>query len=512
MTDEFPDSILFGIGEMVAARMGLHFPRERWNALESALKKAAKPLGFQDVVSLSHWLLASPQEETRVECLAPYLTIGETHFFRDEKLFRAFEDHLVPQLTASRGTYGRRLRFWSAGCATGEEPYSIAIVLKETIKQLADWHVTILATDINRDFLEKAAQGAYSQWSFRVVPERVRQYYFTRNGDGYRIAEDIKKMVTFRYLNLAIDDYPHTANDTESMDVIFCRNVLMYFTPERQTAIVERLFRCLTNDGLLVVSPAEASIVEHPHLVPENVPGTVLFRKSDKPKPMFEGFQFVLPESVPQICLDTTPDFLRLPWPPENEEEVSEILPFLAEVAPVPVEVSPGPGRDRYELALELYHRGDYPAVIAELLPGFDPDKEPLDDSSGAALLLSKAFANKGDLQDALKWSQKAVADEKLNPEGHYLHGAILQEMDRIEEAVLAMNRAVFLDPDLVVAHFALGNLFQRRGKRKDRDRHYRIALGILRRYAADDTVPASEGMTAGRLSELIEALSRKES
>lgn len=496
---------------MVAARMGLHFPRERWNALESALKKAAKPLGFNDAASLSNWLLASPRDETRVECLAPYLTIGETHFFRDEKLFRALEELLVPQLTASKSAYGRRLRFWSAGCATGEEPYSIAIVLKETIKQLADWHVTILATDINRDFLERAEQGEYSPWSFRVVPERVRQCYFTRNGDGYRIVDDIKKMVTFRYLNLAIDDYPDSAGDTENMDVIFCRNVLMYFTPERQTAVLERLFRCLSNDGLLVVSPAEASIVEHPLLVPENVPGTVLFRKSDRPKPMFNGFQFVLPDPIPRICVDSAPDFLPLPWPLEDEEEVSEILPFLAEVPPPAVEVSSALGANPYEVALELYNRGDYPAVIAELLPIFDRNNEQLDDSGGTALLLSKAFANKGDLEDALKWSQKAVADDKLNPEGHYLHGIVLQEMDRIEEAVLAMNRAVFLDPDLVMAHFALGNLFQRKGKRKDRDRHYRIALGILKRYAADNTVPASEGMTAGRLSELIETLSRKE-
>lgn len=511
MVDELTESLLCRIGEVVAGHMGLHFPRERWNALESALRKAAPSLGFRDSVSLARWLVEPPLEEARLERLTPFLTIGETHFFRDEKLFRAFEEQLLPQLMASRVREGRRLRFWSAGCATGEEPYSIAIVLNKTIPQLTDWLVTILATDINRDFLKKAVKGVYSQWSFRVVPERVQQCYFTSNGEGYRIVGDIKKMVKFGHLNLAGCDYPHPSNDTEAVDVIFCRNVLMYFTPEWQKRVVDQLFRSLADDGLLVVSPAEASIIDHPQLVSENVPGTVLFRKSDKPRPRFNGLLFAVPEQEPEPWDDSAPDFIPLPWPTVEDDATLVIPQLIVEAPDVDSADALAQERDTYEEALELYDRGDYPAVVSKLLPVSGPGEEEAEDSGRVAFLLSKAYANQGDLEEALEWSQRAVIEDKLNPESHYLHGTILHEMGRIEDAVLAMKRAVFLDPDFVVAHFALGILHRQRGRFKDRDRHYRIALTILSRYSSDDTVPASEGITAGRLSELIEAMSRKE-
>jgi chemotaxis protein methyltransferase CheR len=125
--------------------------------------------------------------------------------------------------------------------------------------------------------------------------------------------------------------------------------------------------------------------------------------------------------------------------------------------------------------------------------------------------LLARAYANQGRLDEALEWSEKTIAADKLNSDFHYLHGTILQEKGRFDEAVTSMTRAVFLEPNLVMAHFALGNLARLGARQKDAERHYRVALRILEKFGEDSAVPAAEGMTAGKLTELILAITTKE-
>ena len=165
--------------------------------------------------------------------MASYLTIGETYFFRVEPDFNALENHILPELIHLRKDTGKYLRIWSAASSTGEEPYSLAILVRKLIPDIKDWNITILATDINTRSLAKAEKGIYGNWSFRNNPEWLKKIYFTPLLDErYQINRNIKDMVSFFYLNLARDTYPSLLNNTNGMDIIFCRNVLMYFTPE----------------------------------------------------------------------------------------------------------------------------------------------------------------------------------------------------------------------------------------------------------------------------------------
>ena len=179
------------------------------------------------------WLLSSePPSRNQIEILASYLTIGETYFFREKQTFEILEERILADLIKTRRQNERRLRIWSAGCCTGEEPYSIAMLLSKMLPDLKDWNISILATDINPRFLHKASEGVYSKWSFRDCPQGVKERYFRKaKEDRLEILPDIKKMVTFSYLNLVEDSYPSLSNCTNAMDVIFCRNVLMYFAP-----------------------------------------------------------------------------------------------------------------------------------------------------------------------------------------------------------------------------------------------------------------------------------------
>jgi len=164
-----------------------------------------------------------------------------------------------------------------------------------------------------------------------------------------------------------------------------------------------------------------------------------------------------------------------------------------------------------YRQAFAVYEIGQYADAVGRLTDILADPALDLGERCASMTLLSKAYANLGRLEEALEWSEKTVATDKLNPRSHYFHGTILQEQGRLHDAVSSMNKAVFLDPNLVAAHFALGNLLRQLGKPKESDRHFRTALVILHQYGENDLVPASDGLTAGRLTDIIVSTTQKE-
>ena len=285
------ENLLFHLSEFVAAQIVLHFPRERWHDLERGIRSAAPELGFKDVESCIRWLISSPLTRNQIEILASHLTVGETYFFRDKRSFEILEEHILPELIRSRRGTEQRLRIWSAGSATGEEPYSIAILLNKIIPDLKDWNVTILATDINPHFLQRASEGTYSEWSFRDTPRWLKERYFKKTeASRFEIRTPVKQMVTFSYLNLAEDTYPSFLNNTNAMDIIFCRNVLMYLAPERARRVIRNLYRSLVDGGWLIVSPSETSHVLFSQFVTVNFPSVILYKKDGKLPQMTEAF------------------------------------------------------------------------------------------------------------------------------------------------------------------------------------------------------------------------------
>ena len=204
MTRHLSERLLTGLSEFVTERFGLHFPRKRWHDLERRICVTARELGCKDTGECLRLFLEAEPTPAQVEVLARQLTIGETYFFREQKSFELLERSILPELIAARRGKEQRLRLWSAGCSTGEEPYSLAILLSRLLPDLKEWNVTILATDLNPHSIGKATRGVYSDWSFRGTPPWLRERYFSRHGEnGYAIAAAIRKMVTFACLNLA---------------------------------------------------------------------------------------------------------------------------------------------------------------------------------------------------------------------------------------------------------------------------------------------------------------------
>ncbi|TAL80644.1 MAG: protein-glutamate O-methyltransferase CheR, partial [Bacteroidetes bacterium] len=279
MKYDLTDNELLKVCELISANLGLHFPVERWAMLGRNLSLAAHEFGFQSTNGFIPWLLTSELNKNQINILASYLTVTETYFWREPQVFTALTDHILPELIRSKKKGDKSIRIWSAGCSTGEEAYSLAITLHKTIPKIKDWNISILATDINPKALEKARAGTYGPWSFRNTPDWIRTGYFHHHEDRkYEIIPEVKKIVTFSCHNLTGDDI---FSDIENkMDIIFCRNVLMYFTPGWINRISKNLYHSLSEYGWLVVASSELSSQVFPQFTAVNFPGAVLYTKA----------------------------------------------------------------------------------------------------------------------------------------------------------------------------------------------------------------------------------------
>lgn len=472
------------LSAFVSERMGLHFPRERREDLERGIAGAAREFGFADAAACAGWLLATPPTPERLRVLARHLTVGETYFFRDPETLGVLAGETLPALIRARRGREQRLRIWSAACASGEEPYSLAILLHQLLPDLSDWQVTITATDINEYALRKAAAAVYGEWSFRAAPPEFRERYFRRRADGrFALLPAIARLVNFAHLNLAEDGYPSLATGTNAMDIVFCRNVLMYFEPSRIRAVVGKLHHALVEGGWLIVGPSEASQeLFRNFFVAVNRPGTILYRK--------RGEGFAVEAGIP-------PDA-----PPAVRAEAERSAGPAAE-PPAP----PAPAPEPLTLAESLYAQGCYQDVADVLLAA----SAGRPSAPRVLSLLARASANRGDLDGALAWCERWIAADRLAPSPRYLRAVVLLERGDSEAARASLRRALYLDPRHVLAHFALGNLARTAGRPAEADRHFADALALLRAGPPEEILPDSDGLAAGRLAETIATMTAAE-
>lgn len=484
-TKTLADPLLQAFSDFLAQRIGLHFPPARWPDMVRGLARAAPAFGFQAPEPCMHWLMSSALNRQQVEILARQLSVGETYFFREPGVFAALEKEILPPLIAARRGAGRSLRLWSAGCCSGEEPYSLAILLTRLIPDLADWNISILGTDINPDFLAKAKRGIYSEWSFRAAPAWLKaQCFETPEPGSYVLAARFKRLVKFDYLNLVEDAYPSVINSTNGIDIILCRNVLMYFETSNAAAVARKLHCSLVDGGRLIVSPSEASATIFPQFATQPFPDAVVYCKADHasmPAAVFPGSE--------PFAADT-----RVEWPAASPASPPE----WPAAAPEPTRMA-ATSTTPFQTALAAFEAGDYERVAALLAERAGTDARSL-------ALLARASANLGRLSDAGRWCDAAVAADKVDPGLRYLLASVLDEQGLAASAVAALKQALYLDQDFILAHYALANLYRRLDKPALARRHFSHARQLLRQLPSGAALPDAEGMSAGRLADIIDA------
>ncbi|MBF8277277.1 MAG: methyltransferase, CheR-type [Candidatus Brocadiaceae bacterium] len=489
--------------------MGLHFPKDRQADLERILCEAAPAFGFTDVVSFVEWLISFQLQKGHIERLADYFTVGETYFFREKASFDVLKEHVLPPIIRSKATNGRRLRIWCAGCCTGEEAYSIAILLTRIIADWKDWNISILATDINVNSLKKALSGKYTEWSFRNAPPWLKESYFEKKENGYyKILPSINQMVTFEQLNLAVDVYPSPFNSIYAMDMIFCRNVLMYFSPECAKKAVNGFYQTLTDNGLLIVSLTETIKLSGSSFVPIHFHGTTFYQKSPKGRIAEEGAKGKQVGGEIKVVRNTGENNFHALQLSTVDRATSGLRDTFYRDLTKSFEgkrYGTKVQRTPYEDALLLFEQGRY-AEGEEIISGWTEHEL---NNPKALTLLARICANQGKLDDAEMWCEKAIIADKCCTVNYYLLATIVMEKDLIEEAVSLLKRALYLDPHFALVNFVLANILMRRGKHKAAKKYLDNAFNFISARNADEVVPESEGITVGRLMEIIAVMKR---
>lgn len=460
----------------VRQRTGLVFGESRRPAFALGLARAMQR---SKEVTPERYLARLDTQSALLDDLVGEITVGETYFFREPAQFSVIRDEVLPALR-SRHAVERQLRVWSAGCATGEEPYSLAIVLRE--QGLGNAHV--IATDLSRAALVAARKGSYTRWSLRGVPEAVTRTYFDRTNDRYQLATSVREAVEFRYLNLAEDAYPSLSTGIWGMDIILCRNVLIYFDADTIARVAARLIDSLSDQGWLLLGasdPGLAGLVDCEVMVTAS--GLAYRRFGNDPvrtrSTFAHGFTPPRPEPLP----------LELPTLPPA-------VPFEAVVQEAAPVVEPG---DHGAVATKAYRERDYEraaVLAAEMVHRDGTDPEPW-------VVLVRALANRGELDAAGRACAAALDHHRESPELVYLHAVLLAEAGLHSDAATAVRRALYLDRKLVVGHLLLGGALGRLGDLEGARRAVGNAQRLLAELESDTLVPASDGEPAGRLAEM---------
>jgi chemotaxis protein methyltransferase CheR len=444
-------------------------------ALPSLEEVLAKRMHATGTGSTDYIATVMPTPEEQAE-LARHLSVGETYFLRNRDQFLAFQ-HLV-RARAESGL--RYLRLLSAGCASGEEAYSLAITLLDVLPELAAWDISITAFDLNPAALERARRARYRSWALRETPPEVQRRYFQATGDEFLLADAVRRMVRVEQRNL-VDADPAQWRP-ESFDIVFCRNVLMYFTPEAARGAVARIARSLATGGHLFLGHAETlrGLSNDFHLC--HTHSTFYYRKRGEggPEPEPEAESIAVPEPA------TPPDASWFDIIADSTSRIRDLgKQSAAEDASLPA--------DSNSSAMEHWKAERFHEALEALADSAD--------DADSLLLRAMAHLSKGELEPCLAACKRLLAHDDLNAGAHHVEALCFEHVGNLHEAAKHDRIASYLDPVFAMPRLHLGLLARRAGDLDGARRELQAARNLL---AAEDT--ARIVLCDGQLASLEDA------
>lgn len=425
--------------DLLARKIGLRVPADAHDRFVGMLHEHAACRGYATLAEYRHFLL-DDDAAAEWEAFARMFSSAETFFFRDHGQFDLLRLRLLPELIA-RHRRDKTLRLWSAGCASGEEAYSLAMLVDFLLPERGDWNLLILGTDIDSKAIAKARRGRYGQWSFRMVPKALRQRYFHPEGQEWVLDERIRRMATFRVSNLVGERFPALGSELHDMDLILCRNVFIYFDPAAVSAVAAKLAATLTEGGYLLTAHTELNCHPVRELESELFAEGLVYRK----------------QSLPAAYAA----------PP----------PAAAKIAPLP----------------------------PPLIPGAETREKPIQARSPAVEHYASARerADRGEYDRAETMCREALTEDPLLAGPYFLLAQLAQLKEDFEQAKEYLNKAIYLDRGCVAAYLELAALHERAGDAPRAQALRHAALEIVRTLPSDRQIEEYE-RTAGELAQWL--------
>jgi chemotaxis protein methyltransferase CheR len=439
----------------IVSRTGLDFQTRNHSALARAVGKRISTLHLDSCADYLAYLKRHGQNRHELQKLLQFLTVGETCFFRYPCQFDALKELLSQKSHCPT----QPIRIWSAGCSTGEEPYSIAITVMEALPDWRDRDIKIIATDINERSIKSAQHGVYTNWTFRMTDQGRKKRYFQPEGKALAIRDEVKQLVEFRHQNLYEAFGPNPGGELQDLDAIFCRNVLIYFSLEAAAGLMSNFSAALKASGRLFLGHAEPLLQSLPELTIKRQGKSFYYVKGEPTQP-------------------TTPDFGLQPGPaavPRSSLSVRQKPTSAANL----------------KSAQRLFDTQQFDAAYRLL------ETLPADSAKDADALILKGFilAKRGLLREAQESCRLAIKLNDLLSAGYFLNGMVLDACGLPLEAADEYRKALLLDHDFVMPRFYLGMLHQKAGRAADAVREIRNSINILSACLDPGVVPYSGGL-----------------
>lgn len=474
------------VRDVLARYSGIYLDQTNQRTITTALSQRLQSTGttFDEYVTL----LKQSKGRDELQTFAELLLNHETVFFRNQPHMRALRNVLFPQLH-QRKPVGAPIRIWSAGCSTGEEPYSLAMLARETLGAVLPRPVNIWATDLSEGALDKARAGRYRGRTLSNVSPDIQKRYFEYQyrGDAWAVSEQIRAMVTFEQFNL-LDPFPPQIN---GVDMIFCQNVTIYFSLETFRALVDRFYHILPEGGLLFLGFSETLWNIYDKFRLQEVEGAFVYVK-DPPTPV----PAPAPPALPSIQPTVRPGRAGQPDSPVRSGRTTRQSPSATPPATgvrgstgqttrggvAPNAPATSPEQAILQKGQELLDLGRADEVLDMLY------QVPLNGPHAprTLALIARAHANRGDLDVAVAEARRALELHSLTTEAYILLGVLYGQQGELSTAAKHLERARYLDSDAPLISFYLAEVYRQENRSDMALREYRNTLRKLTPYAPD--------------------------
>jgi chemotaxis protein methyltransferase CheR len=453
------DPLLKRTRELIASRIGLLVREQDDDLLRKVVEERVRALNLSGAEQYCQLLHSDAGIRHEREALAILLTTGETYFFRDSGLHTLLRDSILPELLERRKAE-RALRIWCAACSSGEEAYSMAILLDELMADPLQWNIFILGTDINPGAIEKARQGIYTEWSFRGMSDERRQRFFHPHKNTWVLDDAIRGRVTFRLGDLVADVFPDYAADLHDMDLILCRNTFIYMPPQVVSRIADKFTETLTEGGILITGHGELYAHHLGKLRARVFPESIVYQKASAP-----------------VCV---PPLAPLAEIQRHAPKKLAALPSAIRKNALPV--TPSARQAAAEVCKET--------AISDMQQAWQ-------------------YANQGQRDRAVKSCGEMIAKNPLAAEPHYLLAMLAQERGDFAEARNLLKKVIYLDPAFIAAYLDLGDLYAREGEGARAGKMRTTARDLLKALPGEARVKLYGTSTAMSILQYVEHLLR---
>jgi chemotaxis protein methyltransferase CheR len=515
--------------QLIADRIGLQIRVKDWSQLIKKINmriKALKLSTYEKYYELLNNPSISDQQQKEWKELTQLLTVGESYFFRDKGQLNIVKNKILPNIIDAKRQINQAashikpsLRIWCAGCSTGEEPYSLAILIKELIPDWQQWNLLILGTDINSESLTKARKGIYSNWSFRQVePQLKKNYFYPAPQNMWQIDESIRKIVTFRTGNLIQDNFPNLSSDLYNMDLIICRNVFIYFGFDTVATVIDKFYNTLAIDGYLMTGHAELDGQNLSQFQTLIFPESIIYQRC----PEDQRDQSVQVKSSLSLGSNGLPTIAQIYKPaiapaPQLLSGTATLerakTPLIPATSAIPVSLSqspvsqelvqPVPTSCNHQSAPSFlaqaeaaFQQGNYAIAIQEAEQALQTEPRQIEIYD----LIAQAFANLGNHAKAIDYCNQALTIEPFAINPHYLLAHIFEEQGNSEQAKELFKKIIYLSPTAIAAYLELGALYETEGDTKRAQKMWQTALELLRKLPSDTPVEHQDSVTAQEL------------